>query len=646
MDAQLQTTMETPAIDFSHVLGELSVNRNDPCEVIRELISNAYDAGANNMWVVPLVQFKTFIFVDDGTGISGTTVINGITPWRAFFSIGRGTKKLGTSIGYKCQGTKLCFASTRFKLLTRCTGEDQWRYKMIDNPKTNLTTNYSLAPMPTTAPWDEVTRFFHVAADSNTGGAVSRIDEGFFKQYLKTGTGILVSGFEAEDFDRFFSTSSSASYLRDYIRFRTRHSDMRVLRPERTGFLPVHHKTFASQKLDYKDTSTLHIWNSARADFDEMPIGFPYLAKPAAAETLSSPSKLTRLGDGSFFYRNASSFTLDDRVFNLTLAVDGWKRVRDAEDYASLSRQGRAGSGIRLVDQRGAMISSTGVPVGPFYEIFDSALLEEYAVLKEQRALLHYLLIVDGRFELVTNRDTLAEAARRVVGSEKFAKKVKEFLDQSYKNGEVFREFMDRLRREASEQSLNEEGTAHENRRAKLRVRKRFQIASDGPLKGQSFFEPLAGEENLVAMLYSVLGYNVDTSSALAGYWRKTRTLRAGQGIDSFAVPLDYNGWEPDKHADVEFKWVFSPADEYNHALILTDDIIAWEIQGDRQAQIKDNNGYYGDWKKEDDNFWGTIGNLCHVNGNHNEKTVRVISLRELINRTFKVLWFEAPPER
>lgn len=35
-----------PTISYTHILSELSVNRKDPCEVIRELISNSYDAKA------------------------------------------------------------------------------------------------------------------------------------------------------------------------------------------------------------------------------------------------------------------------------------------------------------------------------------------------------------------------------------------------------------------------------------------------------------------------------------------------------------------------------------------------------------------------------------------------------------------------
>ena len=77
-----------PIISYTHILSELSVNRKDPCEVIRELISNSYDANASIIEIYPLLSEKGFIFFDNGTGLSEQQEINGITPYVAFFSIG------------------------------------------------------------------------------------------------------------------------------------------------------------------------------------------------------------------------------------------------------------------------------------------------------------------------------------------------------------------------------------------------------------------------------------------------------------------------------------------------------------------------------------------------------------------------------
>lgn len=107
----------TPQVDFSRVLKEISVNRNDPCEIIRELISNSYDAKAKNIWYAPLKG--KVIFLDDGEGLSMHDQ-NGISALESFFSIGKSTKlNGGESIGYKCQGSKLCFASKAVTVITK-----------------------------------------------------------------------------------------------------------------------------------------------------------------------------------------------------------------------------------------------------------------------------------------------------------------------------------------------------------------------------------------------------------------------------------------------------------------------------------------------------------------------------------------------
>ena len=104
-----------PIISYNHILSELSVNSQDPCEVIRELISNSYDAEASQIQIYPITteREKGFIFFDDGIGLNETEETNGITPYRAFFSIGKSTKVQGDYIGYKCQVSKLCFASKK-----------------------------------------------------------------------------------------------------------------------------------------------------------------------------------------------------------------------------------------------------------------------------------------------------------------------------------------------------------------------------------------------------------------------------------------------------------------------------------------------------------------------------------------------------
>ena len=129
-----------PLQDFKHNLREISINRANPCELARELASNSYDAGATRILIFPLVQKRGLLFFDNGAGLSmfEKDRKNDVTPYVAFFSIGKGTKTVGQQIGYKCQGSKLCFASRRFCLITRCPGEATYRWKIVDNPRQNL----------------------------------------------------------------------------------------------------------------------------------------------------------------------------------------------------------------------------------------------------------------------------------------------------------------------------------------------------------------------------------------------------------------------------------------------------------------------------------------------------------------------------
>jgi hypothetical protein len=145
-----------PQVSFAHTLAEISVNRANPCELVRELISNAYDAGATMIRVYALPDRRGVVFFDNGVGLSRDEADskNDILPYVAFFSIGKGTKTRGGGIGYKCQGSKLCFASKRFSVITRTARDSKWLVKTIDNPKQNLKESLDLSPTAVAQPTD------------------------------------------------------------------------------------------------------------------------------------------------------------------------------------------------------------------------------------------------------------------------------------------------------------------------------------------------------------------------------------------------------------------------------------------------------------------------------------------------------------
>lgn len=59
---------------------------------------------------------------------------------------------------------------------------------------------------------------------------------------------------------------------------------------------------------------------------------------------------------------------------------------------------------------RGVLLSSNGIVVSKFNQLLNHPLLEGWRVLQDGSE--HYALIIDGDFELMTNRDAVAPTSR------------------------------------------------------------------------------------------------------------------------------------------------------------------------------------------------------------------------------------------
>ena len=141
-------------------------------------MSNSYDAGAQNIYVIPLYQRKGLLFFDDGSGLSmdEKDAVKEVLPYVAFFSIGKGTKTQGEQIGYKCQGSKLCFASRRFSLITRCKGEKDWRWISVRDPKKVLNEKFPIDPARTSTPWEILQTEILASPDNLTQDVLDTLD--------------------------------------------------------------------------------------------------------------------------------------------------------------------------------------------------------------------------------------------------------------------------------------------------------------------------------------------------------------------------------------------------------------------------------------------------------------------------------------
>jgi hypothetical protein len=638
-----------PEIDYKHVLSELSVNRKDPCEVIRELISNSYDAQASRIEIYPLLQYQGFIFFDNGIGLSETEEVNGITPYRAFFSIGKSTKIQGDFIGYKCQGSKLCFASKKFALITRCSNEDNWRSISIDNPKDNLSPQYNIQSHIDNHPWKTLQNLFSIPKRQSTN-IINNLNEDFFDKSFKTGTMIIVQGLEVEKFSTYYNSEEDGitkwSYIKHYIRFNTRHGDMRILRYSETDF-PANKAKLFEQCSGYNDQFELYLWtenaNKKKEWLQKIEAGYPYLEKPNDLIKSSSPAEVSHLNHGRFSARSAATFSFENITYCLALAIDGNRRCHDK--YEELDRRGKKNSGIRLTDQRGLFICSEGIKICRYNEIFEHTKLADYAVLGMSNAQSHYIFMINGSFDVVTNRNSLTETSLRILNDDSFVEELKRFFDTAKAKIQVFRELIDTLNKNNREVKLDEYTTKLDTLKQSIKDRPRFKVNDIEQLKERWLIEPVIGEEYSVGTLYTMFAHLVPSSSPYSDMWLRPRTF-SSMGIDSIAVNIEENTLGEKVHKAVEYKYIFSPSDDFNHPLNLTNQIVCWDMPtGQEGNQVRDSYEFCGEisYTEELNGIGYQIIKIYNQEGQFYAGKVNVISLKKLLDKTFDCEWVTPP---
>jgi len=589
-----------PQQSFEHTLREISVNRDDPCEVVRELVSNSYDAGAKNIYIVPLYQKRGLLFFDDGCGLSQSRKdeVKGVLPYVAFFSIGKGTKTQGEQIGYKCQGSKLCFAARRFSLITRCVGEKAWRWMSIRDPKKVLNEKYDISPTSTESPWDVIRNDILSGADNLTQEVTDHFSAEFFRTKFKKGLMVLIEDFEVENFDQYFSVSKATpSYLKEYIRFHTAHSDVRRIDNKAYGFR-TSEVVQLKKHVKPAEPCHLYVWTSAEDNiggFESLEAGWPYLSVPLKGSVESaaqSPEEIARLRDGTFFSRHADSFKYEGRYYNLILAIDGKRRALN--EYSELSRQSKSLSGIRFSDQRGVLLSSEGVRVCQYNQLLEHSSMNGWRDLAE--GLDHFVFFIDGPFELVTNRNLPAQSATSILKAPQFVDKISEFLNRvvAASGGDILRELVNRIRREAT--VVKESEYALKNQQLKEgmphRIQLRVEIPGAPSVAEKWIYAPRPGEEHFVGALYTLFSHCVQNDSPLKHYWHRPITFKS-LGVDALAVSDEEQYLNEKQMECIEYKYAFSTRDDFNHPLSITNRIVCWTLDVPAKGDtIEDTFGY------------------------------------------------------
>ncbi len=621
--------MMKPRIEFKHVLGELSVNRHDPCEILRELLSNSYDARATNILYSPLIEERGLIFYDNGTGLHTAKQTNGITPWEAFFSIGKSTKMKGAEIGYKCQGSKLCFASSRILIATKESSKNKvWHFKIINNPRQNLDVTFDITPT-VESDISSIISTFLPSPSSQSSDAIGNLVGTIEKGKPKTATLVIIDGLDTENFGRYFSFGKKPeeSYVYNYIRFFTKHGDTRYLNKGQGFALNVTLQISSAIK-----PAALKLYSSKKLEVD-VPFGYPYLEIGKGDIEIKSPSQVSRLRDGRFYSRAAKAFSVGGENYSVVMAIDGNRRSH--EEYKALDRKGKTKSGLRLSDQRGFFISVSGIKICKYLDILNE--LDDYKVLAEGESPSNFSIIIDGGFDLVTNRNSLSKKAFDTLSNPDFIKEIKSFLDHIKNVDKVFLELLSRLRRESTENRLNDQMEILADSSEQLKIRERFRI-EDASQKKHLFLSPMPGEEYLVGVLYAVLCNMVPPSSPLASYWKKVLTFST-QGIDSLGMK-DENATSPldkDNIRSIEYKFEFNNFGPFNHALAIVDFIIAWTVVVNEAEPVSDTYTCFGSiTKSKEHDFVWEISEIESSDGSqYPTRFVTVICLKDLITKTF-----------
>jgi len=122
----------TPKVDETQEFIEISKDFSNPLDLVRESISNSYDAGATEIWISFEVindydqQLSLIKIKDNGSGMTKEEL-------QAFFDLGNSTRRnTPEMIGEKGHGTKVYFNSQRIEVKTS-TGKEGY-HAIMGNP--------------------------------------------------------------------------------------------------------------------------------------------------------------------------------------------------------------------------------------------------------------------------------------------------------------------------------------------------------------------------------------------------------------------------------------------------------------------------------------------------------------------------------
>jgi hypothetical protein len=188
-------------IDDIHIFLQVIRERKDPLAILREAISNSYDAEARNVWVTMRDSEKGKVDLcidDDGHGIEESR-------FRDFFGLAITSKNNSKQIGNKGLGTKLFFASDRIEVYTRTSKGERIAACMnepLDSLLRNRLPEYEIMDLAERLRYRKGTRIVVKGVRSNLGSERLSIDniELYLRWYTAAGSCRSLFGGKADAF--------------------------------------------------------------------------------------------------------------------------------------------------------------------------------------------------------------------------------------------------------------------------------------------------------------------------------------------------------------------------------------------------------------------------------------------------------------
>ncbi|QCJ45657.1 ATP-binding protein [Haloprofundus sp. MHR1] len=176
-------TRKRPKVNEVNEFLEIASDFEDPLEVIREALSNSYDAGATEVEISikSRAQESEIIIEDNGRGMSESDL-------ESFFDLGNSTKSdpEHDSIGYKGHGTKILYKSNQIIVDTAHEGKNL--HAVMDEPWETLNNRelpeYEVTESAT-RPGNDGTRIKVTGFKSGRGFAPESLTYNKIEHYLK-----------------------------------------------------------------------------------------------------------------------------------------------------------------------------------------------------------------------------------------------------------------------------------------------------------------------------------------------------------------------------------------------------------------------------------------------------------------------------